>query len=452
MKRLSVLLLAEAANPETASVPLVGWSHAEALARNCDAHLVTQVRNREAVQRQGWRVGEDFTAIDTESVARPLWHLSRLLRGRGGGGWTVATAFSAIRNYEFERKVWLEFGEQLGKGRFDLVHRITPVSPTVPSLIARRLRNVGVPLVIGPMNGGLPWPKGHGATLRAESEWLSHVRQAHTLLPGYRSTRCDASALLIGSRATWQQVPERYRAKCFYLPENAVDLARFDAQRTRRAKLPIRCVFLGRLVPYKCPDLLLEAAAPLIRAGRLQLSFIGDGPLMPRLRELVEREQLDSVKFTGWVEHHLVQHELAKADLLAVPSIREFGGGVVLEAMAVGLAPLVVTYGGPGELITPLTGIGIPLGSRAEIQASLGQALSTLIDDPGRLDEMGRVARAEVSRLFTWDAKSTQVESVYRWLVRGGPRPPRNLLHVLETARVSVNDDKGLIPEAQVPR
>ena len=47
--RPRALLIAEAANPEWVSIPLEGWSHSRAIARLCDAHLVTQVRNRDAI-------------------------------------------------------------------------------------------------------------------------------------------------------------------------------------------------------------------------------------------------------------------------------------------------------------------------------------------------------------------------------------------------------------------
>ena len=85
-----VLVMAEEANPEQVSVPLEGYSHAQAiLRRNRDAggwaHLVTQVRNREALLRAGWTEGPDgdFTAIDTEAVAAPINTLGEWVRGGG---------------------------------------------------------------------------------------------------------------------------------------------------------------------------------------------------------------------------------------------------------------------------------------------------------------------------------------------------------------------------------
>ena len=81
-----VLLIAEAANPEWVSVPLVGWSQYCAIAKLANAHLVTQVRNREAILRAGLTEGRDFTSIDSEAVAWWIWRLTSLVRGGRGKG------------------------------------------------------------------------------------------------------------------------------------------------------------------------------------------------------------------------------------------------------------------------------------------------------------------------------------------------------------------------------
>jgi alpha-maltose-1-phosphate synthase len=421
--RPRILLVAEAANPEWASVPLVGWSLARALAEMVDAHVVTQQRNRQAIERAGWREGVEFTSIDSEAVARPTWKFTELLRRLTGLGWTTSTALASIPYYYFEHLVWRRFGADIRGRRFDAVHRVTPLSPTIPSVLARRCRVAGVPFVWGPLNGGVAWPREFTGVQREEGEWLSHVRDAHRLMPGYRSSREDAAAILVGSRATWDQMGG-HNERCVYVPENGIDPSRFQHAPGAIPARPLRVAFVGRLVPYKGADMLIEAVAPHVRAGRIVVDIIGDGPQRDALVRQIAGEGVSSgITLHGWIAHGDVQHRLARCHVLGFPSVREFGGGVVLEAMALGVVPVVVDYAGPAELVTDATGYRVPLGPRAAIVERFRQVLGDLADDPAPLARIAERGRQRVSALFTWEAKARQVLEVYGWILGQGPRP-----------------------------
>jgi hypothetical protein len=154
--RRRVLVLAESAHPEAQSVSWIGWALTRALAERHDVHLVTRWANRDAILATGMREGQDFTAIDLERIERPVLDMASRLRGGADKGWTTLMALSLPIYYAFEHAVWRAFADRLRAGAFDLVHRITPVSPTMPSVMAGRCRAAGVPFVLGPINGGLP--------------------------------------------------------------------------------------------------------------------------------------------------------------------------------------------------------------------------------------------------------------------------------------------------------
>jgi starch synthase len=416
-----VLLVAEAANPEMVSVPLIGWSLARALARVADVHLVTQVRNRDALVRHGLVEDVDFTSIDTEALSTFLLKVGGTLKM----GWTLGTALNSITYPYFEHLVWDKFKSRIRAGEFDLVHRTVPLSPTSPSLLASRCRRAGVPFVLGPLNGGLPWPKGFDHVRRQEKEWLSYVRSFYKLLPGYHSTRRDASAIIAGARDVLQQMPAKYVDKCVYVPENAIEVDRFVTRRTRRATHPIRGVFIGRLVPYKGAGMVLEAAAALIRDGQLRLDIIGDGPEMAELKQVVEREGIGAgVSFLGWIEHKFIADHLVNSDLFIFPSIREFGGGAVLEAMAVGVVPVIVDYGGPAELANEETGYLIPMGNRSKIVEQLREVLTAIAQDPSQIEAKSQASIRRIERFFTWDAKAEQISGIYQWVLGQRPTKP----------------------------
>ena len=170
--------------------------------------------------------------------------------------------------------------------------------------------------------------------------------------------------------------------------------------------------------------MLIEAARPFLENGSIRLTIVGDGPeadiLYAMRREL---QQPDAIRFTGNVLHADVHNYLASADLFVFPSIREFGGAVVLEAMSMGAVPIVVNYGGPGELVTPATGFLIRIGTRKAIVAALRETLQRIVDGPQMLREMSHRAVQRARTSFTWESKANQVLQVYDWVLKRGPKP-----------------------------
>lgn len=411
---MRVLLIAEAANPEWTSVPLVGYNLARAISRLTDALVVTQVRNKEALLRSGLKENEDFIAIDNEAVAAPLHKVSQILNGGVGRGWTTSTAFQALSYYSFERELWRALGDRIKAKEFDVVHRVTPLSPTAPSLLAANLKQESVPFVVGPLNGGVPWPSGFDDRRRAEREWLSYVRSAFKLMPGYRSTRDFASAIIVGSQFTFHDMPKRVRGKCYVIPENGFDPQTFAGAVKTNSKGPLKAIFVGRLVPYKGADILIEATQQSVKSLGLTIEIIGDGPEKLSLQKLIDRLDVgNGVKLLGNLPQQQVAERMKAADFFAFPSVREFGGGVVVEAMAMGLPCIIANYGGPSELVDESVGIRVPFSDRNSLIQGFEKSISNLLKNPEPLVKMSSAALARASERLSWDSKARQILKIY---------------------------------------
>ena len=136
-RRPRVLLIAESCNPQMTSVPLVGYSHSEALREVADVLVVTHIRNRSNLTSVGWEEGKDFICIDTEGVSRWVWKISTFLSGGRGAGWTTLSAAAIPLYYLFEQRLW----EQLARAdyRWRLRHRPSADSPDPDSSESDRL-------------------------------------------------------------------------------------------------------------------------------------------------------------------------------------------------------------------------------------------------------------------------------------------------------------------------
>jgi glycosyltransferase involved in cell wall biosynthesis len=138
--------------------------------------------------------------------------------------------------------------------------------------------------------------------------------------------------------------------------DSGVDLERFspDVQPAAELESPA-FVHVGSLTERKNVIRLADAFATL---GRGSLTFVGDGPLRPKL------EGRARVRVVGRVAHADVPGWLAAADVVCGPAVIEPFGQSILEAMACGRSVVATRIGGPPEFVTPDAGVlGDPLAA-----------------------------------------------------------------------------------------
>ncbi|HZR25936.1 MAG TPA: glycosyltransferase family 4 protein [Vicinamibacterales bacterium] len=216
---------------------------------------------------------------------------------------------------------------------------------------------------------------------------------------------------------------------------NGVDTTRFspvDAARRRevRARLGLPAsatvvAFVGFWSREKGPHLLFDAWTRARRATDhpTVLLYIGstnaahaevDATLVQQVRDHVTRDGLEPwVRFVE--QTPAVESYLQASDIFVLPSAREGLSNALLEAMAVGLPPIVTAIPGATDAVIEegVTGWTVPPGDRDALAARLQQLF--LRPDCGA--QVGRAARASVVERFSITAVADAYYDLYRTVI-----------------------------------
>lgn len=304
---------------------------------------------------------------------------------------------------EMARKLVAEHG-------ITVVHQPIPVSPKEPSL----LYDLGAPVVMGPMNGGMTYPPGFEPTDGKLSEWaVAAARKAadvaNRLMPG----KLRAEVLLVANERTRKALPNGSRGEVLEVVENGVDLELFEPSTGSMNREP-SFIFMGRLVDWKCVDVLLHA---LLRSPGV-LRIVGDGPMRPELERLAAELGLgERVTFLGWLDQPAAAKVLRRSDALLLPSVYECGGAVVLEAMASGVPVIATKWGGPSDYLRRDDDCGWlihPVSREELIDGFAFRMRQIAVMSPGDRLAMGRRGREAANRGYDWEKKIDAILDVYR--------------------------------------
>jgi glycosyltransferase involved in cell wall biosynthesis len=265
------------------------------------------------------------------------------------------------------------------------------------------------------------------------------------LATGRFSQMTVAVSETVRTRMTGWGVPA---AKVTVIP-NGVDLdrVRFDSA----AREQVRAEFgaspgeyvigvLGRLDPNKQFALVIEAAAPLLKAGGVRLVIVGKGEERERLEQAAaEHGVTDRVVFAG--ERHDVAGVLSAFDLFVASSAQETFGLSVLEALANGL-PVAYTTCPALDGLTVARGVQVP-SNAAGIRVALEGEVA--------VGHQPRVPEPAVEREYGIVAVTDRIDTMYEQLAaaRGPRRRAARLVRRARTTLVAPGAPSAAVTGAQ---
>jgi glycosyltransferase involved in cell wall biosynthesis len=295
--------------------------------------------------------------------------------------------------------------------QIDVIHEPAPVSATQPSAMF----GLGVPVIIGPMNGGMAFPKAFeymsGTLERIVYKMVSLISTFYNLvIPG----KLFAKRLLVANQRTANSLPKFRLGEVIELVENGVFSTR-DTPIFTNKREQVNVLFVGRLVDWKAVDIVIDAVG--ITKQLVNLIIVGDGDERPALENQAKSKSYEHVHFTGMVPHADVNRYYDEADIFVLPSVRECGGAVVLEAMARGLPVIATHWGGPADYITAETGYLIEPISREYMVQAFATHIDMLATNPDLRYQIGMAAIQRVKEHFMWDQKIQTILQHYQDVV-----------------------------------
>lgn len=285
------------------------------------------------------------------------------------------------------------------KDRPDVIHYHAE-GPCVPLPLAKRAGIRTVATI-----HGLDWQR---------AKW---GRLASTYIKmGEKAAATKADGLIALSEGVRRYFKETYGREAVFIP-NGVDAKEALPASVIKEKWNLEkdsyLLYLGRLVPEKRPELLIEAFRVLETNKRLVIAG-GSSDTLAYEKELRAAAQGDNrIVFTGFVNGEPLAELYSNCYAYVLPSDVEGMPMSLLEAMAYGCCCVTSDI---SECADVLAGNGVTFekGSADSLRA----ALRGLLADAGRAGALGAAAKAHVEKTYNWDSVVERTLAVYGGDVR----------------------------------
>ena len=384
---------------------VLGWNLLKQISRSHEVWAITNANDRGSIEQA--TENEQLPNVHFCYVGLPKW-LSPMVKFQGGIQiyyhiWQILAYLTARRLHK-----------QIG---FDLFHHITYANDWLANYIGAFLP---VPYVRGPGGGAHQTPR----VLEGEYTLGGRIWEKIRTI-GQRLLRLDpvfiigqsrARAILLCNRESKSIVPKRWAQKIYSFPVSGVsseDLSHIS--QGKRDGDVFRILTAGSLIRVKGFGLAIKSFGEFVaNHPDSELNIVGEGPEEPKLRDLTAQCQLgDKVNFLGPMARDQLLNEMAASDVFLFPSLRDGGGTVAVEAMAVGTPVVCLDVGGPGMNVTDQSGIKVTPDPTDSTIHSLATAIESLYLNENFRLELGRGARQRAEGSYHWDKLGERLMQIY---------------------------------------
>lgn len=304
---------------------------------------------------------------------------------------------------------------------FDVIHHLSPFAFRYPS----PAYGLGVPLIRGPVAGGVRTPVGLKNSQPAKLHPFMFLRNTDAFRLRYdpilRRSYQSCDHVLFAAPYVRELMAEIPLQDFSIEIELGLDSGESDGENNRTAEPDdkvVNLLYVGRVIPTKGLWYAIKALASIESRNRVRLTVVGDGEDLMRCKALAQGLGVGQlVRFMGWRTKSEVREFYKDADIFLFPSYREPTGGVLLEAMTHGLPCITTSHGGTDYMIDHESGIKVSPASDEKFILEIAQAIDLLSNDRELRSNMGKAAYSRAKAFFGWSAKRHRISNIYQKVV-----------------------------------
>jgi len=395
---MKLLLSAVGCDPFGGSEGIYGWYVVNALAREHDCYVITEIGYRKNIEEATRR-----------GLASPRLHFRYLGTGAGYHPNRLIARIQSWRRYQqFQEDVLSLARAWHEEVAFDIAQHVTYTSWRVPS----PLWNLGIPFVWGPISGTEVFPLACMSSLSLSAGVFEALRLLQTWLAKGDKNILACARQAVAIPAPHQQAVEflsRIRGSrsgvgiChnFFFPDQR--MKELEPKREPRdASVPLRAFAAGNLEGRKGVAIALNAIAEAKKRGvRVEYHVTSRGPELSHLQKLSRKLGLDDQVILGKLfESSDFAAALSTFDICLLPTLRDGAGLSIMEAMLAGCVPIVADWCGPAEFVTEECGFKVPVTNPDQMASDIADILCRLDQDRVVIRSMGISARNRIMESY----------------------------------------------------